>query len=194
VDCDFRQLLNHVCDHAELVAGHHEREHPGDYDETLAALREAVEEGRQAALPDGLPPPSLSFRSPAEIRSSTGPPPLSRTPERRVRRDRPGGSDGCQDNREEGAPIRPSSEPRRSTSTAARASRSRRSQRSSASAAETLRKWHKRRLIEDGEEEGLNQSEREELRELRRKVLRLEQERDLLKRAAAFFAKETETR
>ena len=59
---------------------------------------------------------------------------------------------------------------------------------------ETLRKWHKRRLIEDGEEEGLKQSEREELRELRRKVLRLEQERDLLKRAAAFFAKETETR
>jgi transposase len=41
---------------------------------------------------------------------------------------------------------------------------------------------------------GLKQSEREELRELRRKVLRLEQERDLLKRAAAFFAKETETR
>ena len=60
--------------------------------------------------------------------------------------------------------------------------------------AATLRKWHKRRLIEDGEEEGLKQSEREELRELRRKVLRLEQERDLLKRAAAFFAKETETR
>jgi transposase len=59
---------------------------------------------------------------------------------------------------------------------------------------ETLRKWHKRRLIEDGEEEGLKQSEREELTELRRKVLRLEQERDLLKRAAAFFAKETETR
>lgn len=59
---------------------------------------------------------------------------------------------------------------------------------------ETLRKWHKRQLIEDGEEEGLKLSEREELRELRRKVLRLEQERDLLKRAAAFFAKETETR
>jgi transposase len=59
---------------------------------------------------------------------------------------------------------------------------------------ETLRKWHKRRLIEDGEEDGLKQSEREELTELRRKVLRLEQERDLLKRAAAFFAKETETR
>jgi transposase-like protein len=32
------------------------------------------------------------------------------------------------------------------------------------------------------------------LRELRRKVKRLEQERDLLKRAAAFFAAETETR
>jgi transposase-like protein len=37
-------------------------------------------------------------------------------------------------------------------------------------------------------------AEREELRDLRRQVKRLEQERDLLKRAAAFFARETETR
>ena len=43
-------------------------------------------------------------------------------------------------------------------------------------------------------DDGITSTEREELRELRRKVKRLEQERDLLKRAAAFFAKETDGR
>jgi len=36
--------------------------------------------------------------------------------------------------------------------------------------------------------DGLNTEEREELRKLRRENVRLKQERDLLKRAAAFFA------
>jgi transposase len=40
----------------------------------------------------------------------------------------------------------------------------------------------------------LTTDEREELRRLRRENARLKQERDLLKRAAAFFAAETETR
>ena len=48
--------------------------------------------------------------------------------------------------------------------------------------------------IERGERDGLTGDEQEELRELRRRVLLLEQEREILKKAAAFFAKESETR
>jgi transposase len=59
---------------------------------------------------------------------------------------------------------------------------------------ETLRSWNKQHDIDQGRAEGLTSVEREELRRLRRDVKRLEQERDLPKRAAAFFAKETETR
>ena len=53
-------------------------------------------------------------------------------------------------------------------------------------AVESLRGWNKQHDVDTGE--------REELRELRRRLLRVEQERDLLKRAAAFFARETEIR
>jgi len=60
---------------------------------------------------------------------------------------------------------------------------------------QSLREWVKRAQLDARErDDGLTTAEREELRELRRKVKRLEQERDLLKRAAAFFAAETETR
>lgn len=61
-------------------------------------------------------------------------------------------------------------------------------------ATESLRSWTKQQAIDAGEQQGLTSPEREELRELRRKLLRVEQERDLLKRAAAFFARETEIR
>ena len=61
-------------------------------------------------------------------------------------------------------------------------------------ATESLRAWNKQQAIDAGEREGLTSPEREELRELKRKLLRVEQERDLLKRAAAFFARETEIR
>jgi transposase len=44
------------------------------------------------------------------------------------------------------------------------------------------------------EREGLSSDERHRLQELERENQRLRMERDLLKRAAAFFAKETETR
>jgi transposase len=61
-------------------------------------------------------------------------------------------------------------------------------------AVESLRSWNKQHDIDTGAREGLTTPEREELRELERKLLRVEQERDLLKRAAAFFARETEIR
>jgi transposase len=61
-------------------------------------------------------------------------------------------------------------------------------------AVESLRSWSKQHSVDVGERQGLTSTEREELRELRRKLLRVEQERDLLKRAAAFFARETEIR
>lgn len=60
---------------------------------------------------------------------------------------------------------------------------------------QSLRNWVKRDQLERQErDDGLTLAEREELRRLRRENKRLEQERDLLKRAAAFFARETETR
>lgn len=60
---------------------------------------------------------------------------------------------------------------------------------------QSLRNWVKQDQIERRErDDGLTLAEREELRRLRRENKRLEQERDLLKRAAAFFARETETR
>ena len=61
-------------------------------------------------------------------------------------------------------------------------------------APESLRKWAKRQEIDEGLAEGLTSTEREELCNLRSENQRLRMERDLLKRAAAFFAQETETR
>ena len=60
---------------------------------------------------------------------------------------------------------------------------------------QTLRNWRRQDQVDRHErDDGLTTDEREELRRLRRENARLKQERDLLKRAAAFFAAETETR
>lgn len=59
---------------------------------------------------------------------------------------------------------------------------------------ESLRLWRKQAEIDAGEREGLSSGEREELRRLRHDNRILKQERDLLVKAAAFFAKGSETR
>ena len=57
---------------------------------------------------------------------------------------------------------------------------------------QTLRNWVRQAEIDDGVCEALAPSEREELRHLRREVRTLRQEREILKKAAAFFAKESD--
>ena len=60
--------------------------------------------------------------------------------------------------------------------------------------AQSLRNWKRQDDRDRGErDDGLTSAEREELRRLRRENKRLEQERDILKRATALFARETET-
>jgi transposase len=61
-------------------------------------------------------------------------------------------------------------------------------------ATESLRTWVKQAGIDAGVRDGLSSEEREELRRLRRENRILREEREVLRKAAAFFAKESETR
>jgi transposase len=56
---------------------------------------------------------------------------------------------------------------------------------------QTLRNWVRHAESDDGQREALAPDEREELRQLRREVRTLRHEREILKKAAAFFANES---
>jgi transposase len=59
---------------------------------------------------------------------------------------------------------------------------------------QSLRNWAAQLAVDEGRAPGLSSDEREELRRLRREVKTLSEEREILKKAAAFFAKESGTR
>jgi transposase len=59
---------------------------------------------------------------------------------------------------------------------------------------QSLRNWSRQLGVDEARSSGLTSDEREELRRLRRELRTVTEEREILKKAAAFFAKESGTR
>jgi transposase len=59
---------------------------------------------------------------------------------------------------------------------------------------QSLRNWSRQLDVDEGRSNGLTSDDREELRRLRRELRTVTEEREILKKAAAFFAKESGTR
>ena len=55
----------------------------------------------------------------------------------------------------------------------------------------TLRRWLKQADIDEGKSDGVTSAEQDELVQLRRRARILEQENEILRRAAAYFAKDS---
>ena len=59
--------------------------------------------------------------------------------------------------------------------------------------AQTIRNWAKQADVDEGRRDGLTSEDRDEVRHLRREVRRLKEENEILAKATAWFAKETDS-